>query len=386
MTLDAQDRTALMGVRILYGSPKVADLIESMDARYGELPAMKQVNETFTGLAKGDPAKLKALNAVLEKNPALAGKILDNLGRDPEAFRTKFLPAVFANPESAVTLVEQKQQTAAAPAKAAPSREYGYEPIVLAAKTTGVDTAPAAPAQPASATAPSAAKPEAAKAGTAETRLGEKMQLLVATPGYNELMDKVQKNPQLTDAMKAMMASNGSPEEQEEVIDTLLQKTKENPNLFKNLSKKLDENPGAASSIASMIASDPKNALNMMSSVGSDDGPGAGMMGMFSQMFSGGAGGLGGMLSGLFEKLEGMLKSLMGMVTKMFDGGNHLVVGTNDPAQYPGALNAANAKPNSVTYLDASGQTSGAQQVATVTQNQAQEKAKAGVTGPQQPA
>ncbi|MDB5490756.1 MAG: hypothetical protein JWO78_605 [Micavibrio sp.] len=390
MALDAQDKRDLIGMRLILGAPKVADLIVDMDKQYGDLPEMKAVNATFSKLAKGDTDKLKQLNTALEKDPGLAGRIKAGLGKDPEGFRTNFLPAVFKNPENASALLTQQAPKVQPKPPAPITKEYDYpEPAAVVAATKDATKAAAnAPGKPKPASGQSATQPAAPApaehANEANARLAAKMDQLTATPGYDALMNRVNESPQLTDAVKAMMASNGTAAEREESVDLLLKKTKENPNLFKNIVKTLDTTPGAANTFAGMVANDPKNALNMMSNMGGDEGPlGAllggvgginGIKGIMNQLISGltsmGLGGIGNFLGKLFQGLIGMVGGKFASA-----GDNHLVVASNvGTTQYNEAVVATKAQPASVSVIDGGGQLSTANPAAATAATQ--EKAK----------
>jgi hypothetical protein len=398
MTLDAEDKMALSGVRFLYGSPKVADLIESMDAQYGTLPAMKQVNQKFTELAKAEPAKLKALNAVLERNPDLANKIQATLGKDPEVFRTTFLPAVFKNPEAALTLVDQQPKSTQAGPVAAPkpapiTRTYGdpAEPVIATTAAIAGVSKLAEAGQPKASTTPSTAtnSPATTKAPdtTPEARVAAKMERLSKVPGYSTLMDNLLRNPKLVDAKKAMdtmLAGNGSLQSKERALDAALDATKEDPDLFHKLNKKLTDNPGALSTFGGMIASDPKEAMSDIVDF-ANDGPKSTMAGMFGKFMKNGQLDFGGILQSFASNPGGFIKMIFSMIIGAVGGGfaksgMHNVLGSNvGMTGYDEAVRATDAKPSAVYGPE------GQPVVAQAANTTVQDKTKPANT-PQQPA
>lgn len=368
MALDLADKTKLALMRNVLDAPKVADLIESMDKSYGDLPAMKQVNSTFGDLASKNQSQLKKLNDVLEKNPGLADKIKANLGQNPEAFRTQFLPAIFKNPENAVALAAQAPGVKpVAPAPIQKSYDYPEPGPVrtAAANKKAIDVALSAATEP---------LPLLSKG--ADARIDAKMAELGKAEGYDDLMERVAHNPNLSAAMKAVLATSGGPADREKSIDTLLQKTKDDPKFFRNIVQKIDTFPGSVDGIAAEIASHPDKAINKLSKLGEDGGlagmAGAGGMASLAKMFSG---------ANIMEMIMSVISAVMG---RFGASSKHFVIGNNNLLeQYGETLKATNAKPDQVAVLDSGGQVvSGAQAQAQAQTATEQNKTK--LAAPQQ--
>lgn len=387
MTLSMMDKLAVNAVRGHYEAPKVADLIESIDAQYGTKPDMAQVNQAFSTLAKADPAKLKNLNAVLEKNPGLADKIKNSAGRDPQNFSQNFLPAVFKNPESAVALVDQSTQTAQKPAPVTKTYDYPEAgPIAAAAKAqSGAEATAAASTSNGN---PASSKPQD---GGSEARLAAKMDQLSKAPGFDDLMKRVNGNDKLKAAFTAML-NNPSTGDKEGAVDDLLAQIKKKPDLLQDMVQKLDNMPGAYNTAADIIAGDPKNGIkNLMKKMDEldqlDQSGMGGLMGMFGSFMKTGKFDLGGMIGNIGGPnggLLGMVASLiMGLVGSLWGGGHHMVIGSNvGMTQYNEVTQIMPKKPDSITVLGVDGQASSATQVAAASATQ--EKSKA-VGGPQAP-
>lgn len=292
--------------------PNTMALAREINEKAAQDPSKAQALESLTAAMKaqsGNLTGISALETLLGKDAAFKSDVRNLALQNPAALE-KILPQALGNPDGMKALVAQ---TAAAnlgtkPATAAPTIQSAVAP--KPATPIGVMAQTPAAAEPA---APAAAAP-AAPATTGMNDI-QKLAELQKTPGYDDLMARIQKNDDLGAMFDSLMnGSKDDPQARSKAIDDILTQTRKNPDMLTDLVKTIDEKPGVVSSIAGMAANDPKMAMTAL-----------GMYSQFSQ-------GFGKMLDGLFGPgvLDKLLVSLMGSVAPMLSNSSALMLTSNN--------------------------------------------------------
>lgn len=297
--------------------PNTMALAREINEKAAQDPSKAQALESLTAAMKaqsGNLTGISALETLLGKDAAFKSDVRNLALQNPAALE-KILPQALGNPDGMKALVAQ---TAAAnlgtkPATAAPTIQSAVAPKPATAPQAtpiGVMAQTPAAAEPA---APAAAAP-AAPATTGMNDI-QKLAELQKTPGYDDLMARIQKNDDLGAMFDSLMnGSKDDPQARSKAIDDILTQTRKNPDMLTDLVKTIDEKPGVVSSIAGMAANDPKMAMTAL-----------GMYSQFSQ-------GFGKMLDGLFGPgvLDKLLVSLMGSVAPMLSNSSALMLTSNN--------------------------------------------------------
>ncbi len=266
----------------------------------------------FEKLLASDATFKEDVRRLALQNPAALEKIVPALLQNPNGMKQLITTTAAANPSAR-----------AAPEAAAPAAAKNPAPAAATANTNTAQRR-AAPAEPAAVAAPAAqaapaAAPAAATAASAQpaaaapdpdkdplNTFAQKMEQLKQIPGYEDLNQRIQGNPQLSGMFSSMMDPSKDAAGADSVLDSVLNRAGKTPaeraesTLLTDLVKTIDEKPGMVSSIASNFANDPKTGMMMI--------------GMYSQFNQG----FGKMLDGLMGPgaLDGMLTSLMSVVGK----------------------------------------------------------------------
>lgn len=325
-------------------APNTMALAREIDKQAENNPAQAQALESLTAALKAQSGNVRGIST-LEKllgNDAQFKSQVRALALQNPAALEKILPQALSNPDSMKTLVAQ---TAAAhgPARTAAPSPVAASPVAAAtpqaAPRVQSAAAPARPEAPAAAApraapvevavapvaaTPAPSEPAAAAAAPAQNgalpRLSEmtdldKLAELSEVAGYNDLMDRIEKNPDLGAMFDSLMSgSEDDPAARTKALDDILHQTRKNPDMLSDLVKTIDEKPGVVSSIAGMAANDPKMAMTAL--------------GMYSQFNQG----FGKMLDGLFGPgvLDKLLVSLMGTIAPMLSNSNALMLTSNN--------------------------------------------------------
>lgn len=267
----------------------------------------------FEKLLANDPTFKQDVRRLALQNPAALEKIVPDLLKNPDGIKQLVTTTAAANAPRATA------QAAAAPAAASTTQSTTpaaattpRRPAAARAEPAAVAAAPAAgtPAATAAATTPAPAQAAAPATpnpgGNALDTFAQKMEQLKQVPGYEDLYQRVQGNPQLSAMFSTMMDPSKDSSGADGLLDNILERAGKTPEerakstLLTDLVKTIDEKPGMVSSIASNFANDPKTGMMMI--------------GMYSQFNQG----FGKMLDGLMGPgaLDGMLTSLMAVVGK----------------------------------------------------------------------
>lgn len=260
----------------------------------------------FEGLLASDPAFKQDVRRLALQNPAALERIVPDLLKNPNGMKQLITTTAAAN-------APRPTQAAAAQPAAAPaaSRPQSAAPAQAAAAPARPAAKPAAePAAAAAAAAPAAAAGSAAPAAQAENpldALAAKMAQLEQIPGYKDLEQRIQSNPQLTQMFDTLINPTKDASGAGNMLDDILNRAGKTPEersqstLLTDLVKTMDEKPGMVSSIASNFANDPKTGMMMI--------------GMYSQFNQG----IGKTLDGFLSPgaLDGMLMSMMGFIGKI---------------------------------------------------------------------
>ncbi len=282
--------------------------------------------------------------------PAVRDELVEKLNRDPSGTIDKIRQMVDRDPKMLAEFNKDPMKLAAAvgvkaPAVAAPPAPAANAPAgTTAPQTAAPAVTVAAPAKPLS----------PAQIKTEDETLTVYAEISKAK-GYQELMQKAEKDPALQRALNAAMGSQAkSPEESLASLKEFRDALKKNPDMLANANQMLDatppqlrdniltkmaENPQMARDV---LSGDPKARSELMTSalMGGKNGPG-GFIDMFKNMFKGGGSGfdfgMGGGFAGLKRLLEGLAQGFMGMLggiggrTKSFAGAPQLMgVSTNN--------------------------------------------------------
>lgn len=238
-------------------------LIDAVDAKSGNNPEMKDAGDAFGSMASNHRDQIKNLDAQLKKNPTLSREIQQLLEKDPAAFK-KILPGMFKDPNNTQTLVKTALG-AGAPDAAKQAKPVEPKPIEAvsdtgAAPDSGKDeyTVKKFPKDSAPAT-PLASTP-AVESALTESGVEKKLAALSAAPGFNGLMDRIQKNPHLSD-MLDLSGAEQDPKKMEEVVNGAYTAYQNNPKFFEEMNETIDKHPGAVSSIAMKFNGNPKEGI-----------------------------------------------------------------------------------------------------------------------------
>lgn len=337
-------------------APNTMALAREIDAQAASNPAQAKALESLTASMKAQSGNLRgigALEELLDKDAQFKSEVRALALQNPAALE-QILPQALGNPANMKSLVTQtaaanlgpKPATAQAAAAPAPQQAAARQPSAAPQVQSAV--APAAPAAPQvapigvmAAATPAAPTPNAAAAGpsTALKDMNDlqKMAELQETPGYNDLMARIEKNDDLGAMFSSLMSSSeDDPQARSKALDDILMQTRKNPDMLTDLVKTIDEKPGVVSSIAGMAANDPKMAMTAL--------------GMYSQFNQG----FGKMLDGLFGPgvLDKLLVSLMGSIAPMLSNSNALMLTSNNGGGLTQtAMRLLNGAPNEVNIV-----------------------------------
>lgn len=301
--------------------PNTMALAREINEKAAQDPSKAQALESLTAAMKaqsGNLTGISALETLLGKDAAFKSDVRNLALQNPAALE-KILPQALGNPDGMKALVAQ---TAAAnlatkPATAAPTIQSAVSPKPAQAPAAAPQATPIGVMAQTPAAAEPAAPAAAAPAAPATTGMNDiqKLAELQKTPGYDDLMARIQKNDDLGAMFDSLMnGSKDDPQARSKAIDDILEQTRKNPDMLTDLVKTIDEKPGVVSSIAGMAANDPKMAMTAL-----------GMYSQFSQ-------GFGKMLDGLFGPgvLDKLLVSLMGSVAPMLSNSSALMLTSNN--------------------------------------------------------
>jgi hypothetical protein len=285
--------------------------------------------------------------------PAVRDELVEKLNRDPSGTIDKIRQMVDRDPKMLAEFNKDPMKLAAAVGVKAPAVAAPPAPAANAPAGTAGTAAPQTAAPAVTVAAP--AKPlSPAQIKTEDETLTVYAEISKAK-GYQELMQKAEKDPALQRALNAAMGSQAkSPEESLASLKEFRDALKKNPDMLANANQMLDatppqlrdniltkmaENPQMARDV---LSGDPKARSELMVSalMGGKNGPG-GFIDMFKNMFKGGGNGfdfgMGGGFSGLKRLLEGLAQGFMGMLggiggrTMSFAGAPQLMgVSTNN--------------------------------------------------------
>lgn len=346
-------------------APHLADIATKMAVKKGESRALDAAGDKFKELAAvPDTSKINPVTSPLEYANAQAAEIrmgftlrsintqLNNpqtkanvealLQRNPAGFES-VLPQIFKDPAATSRLIgEQLAATSAAPAAkqaekpkidpvsvaaapaAKPAEPAGPRPEAPAASGGRAPAAPEAkhPASPASAPAATAAEaPAPATDGMTQFMeiLGRQEQ---KTPGiisdFSKFKTKMDANqvPAVSDAYRALLKSDGSPEDQAKAMTALERQIQSNPKIFADINKTLDEKPGQAATLVSTIsgAGSAKGGFGALAAYSALSNSAFGqsqfgkmLIGLIDGLFK--PGGLGQMFSGFLGTMKGQFAS-----------------------------------------------------------------------------
>lgn len=313
-------------------APNTMALAREISAKAEQDPSKAQALQSLTAAMKaqaGNFSGVAALETLLGKDAAFKNDVRNLALQNPAALE-KILPQALANPDGMKSLVAQTAAAslAARPAAAAPTIQSAVAPkpqaapqatpVGVLAQTPAAAPTPAAQSTPEPASAPAAesvVQPGAAAPVATGMSDLQKMAELQKTPGYDDLMARIEKNDDLGAMFDSLMnGSKDDPQARSKALDDILRQTRKNPNMLTDLVKTIDEKPGVVSSIAGMAANDPKMAMTAL--------------GMYSQFNQG----FGKLLDGLFGPgvLDKLLVSLMGSVAPMLSNSNALMLTSNN--------------------------------------------------------
>jgi hypothetical protein len=337
-------------------APNTMALAREIDAQAANNPAQAQALASLTASMKAQSGNLRgigALEELLGKDAQFKSEVRALALQNPAALE-QILPQALGNPDNMKSLVAQTAaanlgpKPATAPAATAPAPQQAAARQPSAAPQVQSAVAPAAPAAPQVApigvmAAPPPAAPTANAAATGpSTALSEmndlqKMAELQETPGYDDLMARIEQNDDLGAMFSSLMSgSEGDPQARSKALDDILIQTRKNPDMLTDLVKTIDEKPGVVSSIAGMAANDPKMAMTAL--------------GMYSQFNQG----FGKMLDGLFGPgvLDKLLVGLMGSIAPMLSNSNALMLTSNNGGSLTQtAMRLLNGTPDEVTTV-----------------------------------
>lgn len=345
-------------------APNTMALAREIEAQAAKNPAQAQALESLTASLKAQSGNIRGISTLedlLGRDAKFKGEVRALALQNPAALE-KILPQALSNPTNMQGLVAQTAaaslgpRPAAAPVQqaAAPSAPAAARPGAPKVESTAANKpAPAAVAAapnvvpPMAAAAPAAATPNVAPespvaAPTAMAALSgmtdlQKMAELTEVPGYNDLMNRIEKNPDLGAMFDSLMSgTDKDPAARSKALDDILLQTRKNPDMLTDLVKTIDEKPGVVSSIAGMAANDPKMAMTAL--------------GMYSQFNQG----FGKMLDGLFGPgvLDKLLVSLMGSIAPMLSNSAAVMVTSNNGGSLTQkAMSILGGKPGEVNMV-----------------------------------
>ncbi len=380
--ITVEDRANLTKLRMFAG-PELADFAAKMMKMKGQNPALDQAGDAFSAQASDwkNMAKLKDLNEQFRKNPQLAGKMEQLLKENPQAFE-KHVSRMFANPDQTLTIVEEQLQ--AKPATAPVSAPTpAATPVELAATPAGsVDAKPPFSSDPSDPRSPNynplaprgrSDIPIPAEEFSPEPKrrihpmfppaeIAELNQSLDSSAkfaeiskasGFDGLMERINKNPHLQDMFKGM--TDGDPQKSSEMIDTLHEQIKEDPDFLNKVNKTIDNTPpGTMSTVASLIANDTRSGF---AAFGILNGLQNSSMGSLLQngMVMNLMGSVLPMIAQMMQFLTGNLNKVKGFVTDHLKDSGDVMAQESKPGMTARALEAVGANPKSVTMVDATG-------------------------------
>lgn len=288
--------------------------------------------------------------------PDVRDQLVERLNRDPSGTIDKIRQMVDKDPKLLADFNKDPMKLAAAVGVKAPDTAPAAAAPAQAANAPAGSTTPPKPqtAAPAAVAAASAKPLSPAQVKTENESLTVYAEISKAK-GFDELMQKAEKDPALQRALNsAMRSGEKSPEESLASLKEFRDALKKNPDMLVNANQMLDatppqlrdniltkmaENPQMARDV---LSGDPKARSELMVSalMGGKNGPG-GFIDMFKNMFKGGGNGfdfgMGGGFSGLKRLLEGLAQGFMGMLggiggrTMSFAGAPQLMgVSTNN--------------------------------------------------------
>lgn len=332
-------------------APNATQLADEIEAEARKNPAQRAQLDSLKSALDRETSGMKLatnmggivkLDSLLGSDPAFKSNIRQLALNNPAALE-KIIPQALANPSSMQQLVattaaaqpglKKTAPQAEAPAGAAPVIKSQVEPAVVVAG--GKNPAPEAAAEKPAAAAPG-------KADTTQTQLQADLVELSKVPGFAELVDRAENNPQLKDMFSAL-TTGGNPAEAQATVASILKRAGDTPEerlkstMFTDLVKTIDEKPGVVSSIASSFANDPKTGMMMV--------------GMYSQFNQG----FGKMLDGIFGQgaLDGIFQGIMQYVGKMLgQSGGLMSMSNNGGGLLNQALGALGATPAQVNQID----------------------------------
>lgn len=286
--------------------------------------------------------------------PDVKDQLVEKLNRDPSGTIDKIRQMVNKDPKLLAEFNKDPMKLAEAVGVKAPAA-----PAVAAAPAPAANAPAGATTPPSPATVTAAAPPPAKPITPVQLKTENETLTVYAeiskAEGFDELMQKAEKDPALQRALNsAMRSGEKSPEESLASLKEFRDALKKNPDMLVNVNQMLDatppqlrdniltkmaENPQMARDV---LSGDPKARSELMTSalMGGKNGPG-GFIDMFKNMFKGGGNGfdfgMGGGFSGLKRLLEGLAQGFMGMLggiggrTMSFAGAPQLMgVSTNN--------------------------------------------------------
>lgn len=368
MAISAEDQKDIDQLR--HVAPLLAEIAATMAEKKGQDPALDAAGRKFAALAKApDPLsqvmvgfQLRAINTQLE-NPDTRKAVESLLERNPAGFE-KVLPQIFADPKETARLIQK--QLAALPPPAAPVRpareDSAPAPKIISPKTTApapqtggapiLEAAvsaiiPSAHAATESSPVPKTAAPETGgMVGFMDFLLRQKEKNPEIIKDFAIFQAKIDSNqvPAVSDAYRALTAGTKSSAESNATLNELKKTIESQPQFFANLNKTMDEKPGIAAKIVSGF-SDPKTGLGALST--------------YSNFANGG---IGKMLNSLFEMVMGpggfdkLISGFLNLKSSLFkdsSAAGQIIQGNGQMAAQ--ANKATGAAPGQVTLQDAAG-------------------------------
>lgn len=264
--------------------------------------------------------------------PAVRDQLVEKLNRDPSGTIDKIRQMVDKNPKLLAEFNKDPMKLAEAVGVKAPVAPAAAPPTTAPA-TPAAAPAPAGGAPTPQAPAVTVAAPPAKPITPSQLKTENETLTVYAeiskANGFQELMQKAEKDPALQRALNAAMGNGAkSPEESLASLKEFRDSLKKNPDMLVNANKMLDSTPPQMrENILTRMAENPKMARDVLSGdpnaraelltttlMGGKNGPG-GFIDILKNMFKGGGSndfGMGG-LTGIKNLLEGLAQAFMGM-------------------------------------------------------------------------